>query len=69
MFSASINLLKKLAADERGVTTLEYGILAAGVAVVIGIIVADDGIFSQTIDTLFNRIVDSLPTVDSGDGA
>lgn len=61
-----VNRLRRLGSDRRGVTTLEYGILAAGVAVVIGIILSDDGVFYQTIQTLFDRITDALPTVSSG---
>ena len=48
-------------ADERGVTSIEYGILAAGVAVLIGALVATDGTFSTTISQLFQNILDQLP--------
>lgn len=51
--------------DEKGVTTLEYGVLAAGIAVVIGAIVSTDGVFNQTIEELFDRILDSLPSTTS----
>lgn len=47
--------------NERGVTAIEYGILAAGVAVVIGTLVSSEGAFSQTLGTLFESIVDQLP--------
>ena len=53
--------IKRLLADERGVTSIEYGILAAGVAVLIGALVATDGTFSTTINQLFQNILDQLP--------
>lgn len=60
-----VSALRRFAVDEKGVTTLEYGILAAGIAVIIGAIVSDDGIFYQTINELFQRVLDALPTVSS----
>lgn len=47
--------------DRRGVTAIEYGILAAGVAVVIGVIVSSDGPLATAITDLFDSVVAQLP--------
>lgn len=57
--------LKDFLRDESGVTAIEYGILAAGVAVVIGALVSSDGTFSKTLDSLFDNILDQLPQENS----
>ena len=57
--------LKKFMQDESGVTAIEYGILAAGVAVVIGALVSSDGTFSKTLDSLFDNILDQQPQESS----
>ena len=56
---------KLLKQDQRGVTAIEYGILAAGVAVLIGSLVASDGTFSQTLSSVFQNILNQLPQADS----
>ena len=48
--------------SRRGVTAIEYGILAAGVAIVIGALVSSDGPLAPAISDLFKGIVDHLPT-------
>ena len=55
--------LKKLHRDEKGVTALEYGLLAALIAAVIIVSVQSLG---QTIDTTFTNIDSSMSTVNSG---
>jgi pilus assembly protein Flp/PilA len=47
------NLLKKLSRDERGVSALEYAILAA---VVIGVVVAAIEGFGGKIETAFDKV-------------
>ena len=56
-------LLQKLHRDEKGVTALEYGLLAALIAAVIIVSVQSLG---QTIDTTFSNIDTSMSTVNSG---
>lgn len=48
--------------SRRGVTAIEYGILAAGVAIVIGALVSSDGPLATAISDPFKGIVDHLPT-------
>ena len=48
--------------SKRVVTAIEYGILAAGVAIVIGALVSSDGPLANAINELFRNIVDHLPT-------
>ena len=56
---------KLLKQDQRGVTAIEYGILAAGVAVLIGSLVASDGTLSQTLSSVFQNILNQLPQAES----
>ena len=44
-----------------GVTSIEYGILAAGLAVAIAAVVADDGVFVKSIGEIFERVVQAVP--------
>lgn len=53
---------------EEGVTTIEYGILAAGLAVIIGALVADGGSFSSTLTKIFENILDQLPQSSNAGG-
>ena len=48
--------------SRRGVTAIEYGILAAGVAIVIGALVSSDGPLATAISAVVQGIVDHLPT-------
>ncbi|WP_034301096.1 Flp family type IVb pilin [Herbaspirillum sp. RV1423] len=56
-----ILFLRRFLCDQRGVTAIEYGILAAGLAVVIGTLVSTDGAFSKAITEIFKNIVSNLP--------
>ncbi len=56
-------LMKKFVRDEKGVTALEYGLLAALIAAVIIVSVQSLG---QTIDTTFSTIDSSMSTINSG---
>ena len=56
-------LMKKSVRDEKGVTALEYGILAALIAAIIILSVQGLG---QTIDTTFSTIDSKMSTVNSG---
>lgn len=54
------NLLKKLSRDERGVSALEYAILAA---VVLGVVVAAIQGFGEQIETAFDTATTQLESV------
>lgn len=54
--------IRQFVRSRRGVTAIEYGILAAGVAIVIGALVSSDGPLATAISDLFSNIVDRLPT-------
>ena len=58
LLNAGINFVN----NKKGVTAIEYGILAAGVAVVIGALVSTDGPFATTLQELFDTILDQVPT-------
>ena len=48
--------------DRRGVTSLEYGILAAGLALAIGALVATDGKLVTAMNNVFAQVVKNVPT-------
>ena len=48
--------------SRRGVTAIEYGILAAGVAIVIGARVSSDGRLAAVMSDRVKGIVDHVPT-------
>lgn len=51
------NLLKKLSRDERGVSALEYAILAA---VVIGVVISALTVFEGTLTDAFTTVSEEL---------
>ena len=51
-----LNFLKKLVSDERGVTAVEYAVVAAGVVAVVSVIFAQDGIVDETITGVFTIV-------------
>lgn len=53
--------IRRFIREKKGVTAIEYGILAAGVAVVIGALVSSDGPLASVISDLFSNIVNQLP--------
>ncbi len=57
-----ISSLRHFLRSERGVTAIEYGILAAGLAVIIGTLVSKGGTFSTALDQIFTNIIGNLPT-------
>lgn len=60
------NLLQALVKNERGVTSIEYGILAAGLAVAIGALVSSDGAFTKAINDIFSNVINAVPKVGAG---
>ncbi len=51
------NLMKSFAADERGVTSIEYAIIASGVAVAI---IASVNALGGAVTAVFNDVVGQL---------
>ncbi|MEO1092652.1 MAG: Flp family type IVb pilin [Pseudomonadota bacterium] len=56
-----LKFLKRLAADESGVTAIEYAVLAAGVVVVVVAIFGDSGGFKEVLDKAFDNMKDAVP--------
>ncbi|OCG70106.1 hypothetical protein A9G43_08700 [Gilliamella sp. Occ3-1] len=50
------NFLGKFVKSERGVTAIEYAIVAAGVAVVVMVIFKSDGPVAQMLSGTFNQL-------------
>ena len=64
-----MNIFYKFLKNRDGVTSIEYGILAAGLAVAIAVIVADDGPLITAITNLFESMQESIvPPGDGGEG-
>jgi pilus assembly protein Flp/PilA len=66
------NILSQISSFLRrqdGVTTIEYGILAAGLAVIIGALVVDGGHISNTLTKIFDNILEQLPQSSSSGSA
>jgi pilus assembly protein Flp/PilA len=55
--------------DERGVTTIEYGILAAGLAIIITTLVLKDGAFFDSLHQVFKNVVENLPQQEDSPAA
>ncbi len=52
-----MNLVKRFLKDESGATAIEYGLIAALIAVVI---IAGAGLLGQNLDTIFSTIANTL---------
>jgi pilus assembly protein Flp/PilA len=52
-------LVKKLAGDKKGVTAIEYGLIAALISVTI---IGAVGLIGTDLQALFNTIATALPT-------
>ena len=55
--------------DESGVTTIEYGILAAAMAAPIGAIFGGDGIFVKALNEKFSAIADQITSAGTSTGS
>lgn len=65
MANSAIKLLKRLRRDDRGATAIEYGLIAALVAVgLIGTL----QILGNTLDTFFQNVVNELNTATQEEG-
>uniref|UniRef100_A6VS15 Flp/Fap pilin component n=1 Tax=Marinomonas sp. (strain MWYL1) TaxID=400668 RepID=A6VS15_MARMS len=60
--------VRRFLSDERGVTAIEYGILAAAMAAAIGVIFGSDGVFVTALKERFSSIADQI-TNTSNPGA
>lgn len=52
--------IRRFLSDERGVTAIEYGILAAAMAAAIGVIFGADGVFVTALKERFSSIADQI---------
>ena len=56
------SLIKKFASDERGATSIEYGLIAAGIGVAVITVVGEVG---REINTLFTNLKTQLATFNA----
>jgi pilus assembly protein Flp/PilA len=57
------SLVQKFASDERGATSIEYGLIAAGIGVAVITLVGEVG---GELQTLFKGLRDSLQSFNNG---
>ncbi len=57
--------IKRFLSDERGVTAIEYGILAAAMAAAIGVIFGSDGVFVTALKERFSSIADQITNTNN----
>jgi pilus assembly protein Flp/PilA len=51
--------------DQRGITTIEYGILAAGLAIIITAFVAENGPFHDALTGIFDKVLGNMNISES----
>jgi pilus assembly protein Flp/PilA len=54
------SIFTRFAKDESGATAIEYGLIAAGLAVVLITVFSTGGRFGTTLDTLFTRVTQQV---------
>ncbi|OWV71640.1 pilus assembly protein [Rhizobium sp. R634] len=54
-----MRLLKAYLTDQRGATAVEYGLIAA---IICTALIAGLGVFTGSLQNVFNVIIDALPT-------
>ncbi len=57
------SLIKNFASDERGATSIEYGLIAAGIGVAVITLVSEVG---DELRTLFSGLSENLKTFNNG---
>ncbi|MEZ8824132.1 Flp family type IVb pilin [Vibrio amylolyticus] len=60
------NKLSRFFTNEHGVTSIEYGVLAAGLAAVIAVVLGDDGAFTQALTGAFETVAESIEQQTAG---
>ncbi len=60
LMKKSETLLVRYWQDERAVTAIEYGVLAASIAIGIGALFSSDGGFMPALEETFNKITEQL---------
>ena len=60
--------LSSFSRDERGVTTIEYGLLAAGLALIIGLLVDEGGPFYNALSDIFAHVTNTMTDGASSEG-
>ena len=67
-YISAIEIIRAFMKDEKGVTSIEYGILAAGLAIVITQVLGDDGAFTKALSGAFEGISNTIEE-NTGGGA
>ena len=63
--SANLNtFLRRFADDESGISAIEYGFLAAGIAIVIWAAIGADGGIQESLEGIFGKMKTDLASAD-----
>ena len=61
-------VLRRFVEDESGISAVEYGLLAAGIAVGLWALVGGDGGIGPSLQSVFGSVKDDLATAVPADG-
>lgn len=56
----------KFCNEKKGVTSIEYGVLAAGLAGVIALVLGDDGVFTEALTNAFETVAGTIESQTAG---
>lgn len=56
----------KFCNENKGVTSIEYGVLAAGLAGVIALVLGDDGVFTEALTNAFETVAGTIESQTAG---
>ncbi|MGF1747831.1 Flp family type IVb pilin [Vibrio cionasavignyae] len=65
LYVKATNFLNGLKADERGVTAIEYGLIAVAMAVLLAAVLTADGGFVANLETAFGTVATNISTASS----
>lgn len=60
-----ISFVRRFANDKSGISAVEYGLLAAGIAVGLWVFIGGDGGIGPSLESVFEGVADSLSDISS----
>lgn len=66
MFEFKVCKFVKFCNENKGVTSIEYGVLAAGLAGAIAVFLADDGQLTQALNGAFEAVAGEIQKTTAG---
>ncbi|MGF1776079.1 Flp family type IVb pilin [Vibrio nomapromontoriensis] len=65
LYVKATNFINGLKVDERGVTAIEYGLIAVAMAVLLAAVLTADGGFVANLETAFGTVATNISTASS----